>query len=124
MDTVVYLGDLASRRIIQATEFFFDGKGRKIKFNILITTYETIISDYETLGTIRWAALIVDEAQRLKNDASALYQRLFEFRSSHRVLITGTPLQVSHRFVRLCLTASELDERALGAAPLHHACCV
>ncbi|MEQ2202815.1 hypothetical protein XENOCAPTIV_016727, partial [Xenoophorus captivus] len=47
------------------------------------------------LGNINWAFLGVDEAHRLKNDDSLLYKSLMEFRSNHRLLITGTPLQNS-----------------------------
>jgi Superfamily II DNA/RNA helicases, SNF2 family len=38
---------------------------------------------------------MVDEAHRLKNDDSLLYKALFEFKTNHRLLITGTPLQNS-----------------------------
>lgn len=47
------------------------------------------------LGNINWAFMGVDEAHRLKNDDSLLYKTLMEFRSNHRLLITGTPLQNS-----------------------------
>ena len=47
------------------------------------------------LGSINWAALLVDEAHRLKNNESQLYQALMEFHTNHRLLITGTPLQNS-----------------------------
>ena len=47
------------------------------------------------LGNINWAFLGVDEAHRLKNDDSLLYKTLMDFRSNHRLLITGTPLQNS-----------------------------
>lgn len=47
------------------------------------------------LGNINWAFLGVDEAHRLKNDDSLLYKTLIDFRSNHRLLITGTPLQNS-----------------------------
>jgi SNF2 family DNA or RNA helicase len=62
---------------------------------MLITTYETVLSDCEHLASIKWASLVVDEAQRLKCDTSALYSRLFDLDFKHCVLITGTPLQVS-----------------------------
>lgn len=47
------------------------------------------------MGALQWAALLVDEAHRLKNDDSLLYKSLKEFVTNHRLLITGTPLQNS-----------------------------
>lgn len=47
------------------------------------------------LGNVNWAFIGVDEAHRLKNDDSLLYKTMMEFKSNHRLLITGTPLQNS-----------------------------
>lgn len=47
------------------------------------------------LGGVNWAFIGVDEAHRLKNDDSLLYKTMIDFKSSHRLLITGTPLQNS-----------------------------
>jgi chromodomain-helicase-DNA-binding protein 1 len=47
------------------------------------------------LGGLNWAFIGVDEAHRLKNDDSLLYKTLIDFKSNHRLLITGTPLQNS-----------------------------
>lgn len=47
------------------------------------------------LGNVSWAFIGVDEAHRLKNDDSLLYKTMMEFKSNHRLLITGTPLQNS-----------------------------
>lgn len=92
---------------------------KRIRFNALLTTYEILLKDKVSrglfwlcrllksflkrgnvflqgvLGNINWAFLGVDEAHRLKNDDSLLYKSLMEFRSNHRLLITGTPLQNS-----------------------------
>ena len=54
-----------------------------------------IILIQQTLGTINWCCLVVDEAHRLKNDDALLYKALMEFTTNHRILITGTPLQNS-----------------------------
>ena len=48
-------------------------KGRPLKFEVLITTYELVLKDAAVLGKIPWNFLMVDEAHRLKNNESALY---------------------------------------------------
>uniref|UniRef100_A0A674E528 Chromodomain helicase DNA binding protein 2 n=1 Tax=Salmo trutta TaxID=8032 RepID=A0A674E528_SALTR len=94
MNVVVYLGDVMSRKSIRDYEWVCH-QTKRIKFNALITTYEILLKDKGVLGNINWAFLGVDEAHRLKNDDSLLYKTLIEFRSNHRLLITGTPLQNS-----------------------------
>lgn len=94
MNLIVYIGDVNSRTNIQEYEWCFK-KNRKLKFNVLLTTYEMLLRDKELLGSLYWAALLVDEAHRLKNDDSLLYRVVIEFRTNFRLLITGTPLQNS-----------------------------
>ena len=95
MNVVVYCGNTESRRVIQQHEFH--GQSNKLKFNVLLTTYEIVMKDKSVLGALHWKHLVVDEAHRLKNAESLLYRVLMEFRSSARMLITGTPLQNSLR---------------------------
>uniref|UniRef100_A0A673HG32 Chromodomain-helicase-DNA-binding protein 1-like n=1 Tax=Sinocyclocheilus rhinocerous TaxID=307959 RepID=A0A673HG32_9TELE len=68
---------------------------KRLKFNVLLTTYEILLKDKSFLGNVSWAFIGVDEAHRLKNDDSLLYKTMIEFKSNHRLLITGTPLQNS-----------------------------
>lgn len=94
LNFVTYLGDVQSREIIRQYEWSFEGSQR-LKFNAILTTYEIVLKDKAFLGSLSWAALLVDEAHRLKNDDSLLYKALFDFDTNHRLLITGTPLQNS-----------------------------
>ncbi|KAJ8334039.1 hypothetical protein SKAU_G00413580 [Synaphobranchus kaupii] len=94
MNVVVYLGDVMSRKTIRDYEWI-NQQTKRIRFNALLTTYEILLKDKGVLGNINWAFLGVDEAHRLKNDDSLLYKSLMDFRSNHRLLITGTPLQNS-----------------------------
>ncbi|NWR47416.1 CHD1 protein, partial [Regulus satrapa] len=59
---------------------------KRLKFNILLTTYEILLKDKSFLGGLNWAFIGVDEAHRLKNDVSLLYKTLIDFK---------TPLQNS-----------------------------
>ena len=100
MNVVVYLGDATSRATIQKYEWHASPSGppqqqRKIKCNVILTTYEILLKDKAFFNSVSWAALVVDEAHRLKNEDSLLYQSLIKFDTNHRLLITGTPLQNS-----------------------------
>ncbi|PWA31965.1 hypothetical protein CCH79_00019283 [Gambusia affinis] len=110
MNVVVYLGDINSRNMIRTHEWMHV-HNKRLKFNILLTTYEILLKDKKYLckhtcttykmfvqsflGGVNWAFIGVDEAHRLKNDDSLLYKTMIDFKSSHRLLITGTPLQNS-----------------------------
>ncbi|XP_060556044.1 chromodomain-helicase-DNA-binding protein 1-like isoform X5 [Ruditapes philippinarum] len=94
MNVIIYLGDVNSRNIMRDYEWCHPGN-KRLKFNVLVTTYEILLKDKSFLGAVSWAELIVDEAHRLKNTDSLLYRTLMDFKSNHRLLITGTPLQNS-----------------------------
>jgi chromodomain-helicase-DNA-binding protein 1 len=90
---VVYLGPEAARANIRNYELFVDGNTKKTKFNVLVTSYDYILADADHLKGIKWQALAVDEAHRLKNRESQLYFKLNSFGVPCKVLITGTPIQ-------------------------------
>ena len=90
---VVYLGNELARRTIQEFELLMDGNVRKVKFNVMLTSYEYILQDAGFLSQLKWQFLAVDEAHRLKNRDSQLYGKLQDFKVPSRLLITGTPMQ-------------------------------
>ena len=44
--------------------------GAKVKFDVLLTSYELVSHDQTTLQSIDWAMLVIDEAHKLKNNQS------------------------------------------------------
>ena len=90
---VIYTGREDARSTIRDKELLVDGNPKKIKFNVLLTTYEYVLADWQFLSSIKWQFLAVDEAHRLKNRESQLYERLLQFNAPSRLLITGTPIQ-------------------------------
>ncbi|KAI0889258.1 P-loop containing nucleoside triphosphate hydrolase protein, partial [Annulohypoxylon maeteangense] len=93
LNYVVYLGNADARNTIREHELMFNGNPKKHKFNVLVTSYEYILADTDFLRSIKWQALAVDEAHRLKNKDSKLYSELLSFGAPSKVLITGTPIQ-------------------------------
>ncbi|KAK4902046.1 ATP-dependent DNA helicase Hrp3 [Elasticomyces elasticus] len=93
MNYVVYNGTEASRKIIREYELLHNGNPRRVKFNVLLTTYEYILADAAFLSQLKWQFMAVDEAHRLKNRESQLYAKLIDFGAPSRLLITGTPMQ-------------------------------
>ncbi|XP_051759238.1 LOW QUALITY PROTEIN: DNA excision repair protein ERCC-6-like 2 [Ctenopharyngodon idella] len=60
---------------------------------IALTTYETLRLCLDQFNSIDWAAVIVDEAHKIKNHRSQITQAMKEMRCKMRVGLTGTILQ-------------------------------
>ncbi|KAF8819394.1 SWI2/SNF2 ISWI-like SANT [Cardiosporidium cionae] len=66
---------------------------RRTNFDVCLTTFDFIIREKGPLSSPPWRYIIVDEGHRMKNVKSKFHMTLNDFRSSHRLLLTGTPLQ-------------------------------
>ena len=62
-------------------------------WDVVITTYEIVNMEKGPLTKIAWRYLIIDEAHRLKNEASQFSQTVRMLNTQSRLLLTGTPLQ-------------------------------
>lgn len=98
MNVVVYHGSQQSKSMLQEYEFYYKNEqGEPIKeitkFNVLITTFEIIVTDFQELKSFNWRICVIDEAHRLKNRNCKLLEGLRQLHLEHRVLLSGTPLQ-------------------------------
>jgi SWI/SNF-related matrix-associated actin-dependent regulator of chromatin subfamily A member 5 len=62
-------------------------------WDVCVTTYEVCNTEKRALGKFAWKYLVIDEAHRLKNEASLFSTTVRAFSTAHRLLLTGTPLQ-------------------------------
>ncbi|KAL5010128.1 hypothetical protein ScPMuIL_012433 [Solemya velum] len=60
---------------------------------VVLTSYEISMNDRRFLQYFEWKYLIVDEGHRIKNTHCRLIRELRLYRNTHRLLLTGTPLQ-------------------------------
>ncbi|KAI9906879.1 hypothetical protein PsorP6_004169 [Peronosclerospora sorghi] len=82
------------RAIVRDQEWYYPGLGNSIfKFHILLTTFETILADFEEFELIHWRLVVVDEAHRLKGAGSRVLKMMRVLHVDRKVLLTGTPLQ-------------------------------
>eukprot|EP00918_Siedleckia_nematoides_P067476 GHVU01146899.1.p1 GENE.GHVU01146899.1~~GHVU01146899.1.p1 ORF type:complete len:911 (+),score=240.26 GHVU01146899.1:124-2856(+) len=63
------------------------------KFDIVLTSFEIACREKATFKKIEWKYFVIDEAHRIKNEDSLLSKVVREFKTSARLLLTGTPLQ-------------------------------
>ncbi|MFC5262672.1 DEAD/DEAH box helicase [Kribbella qitaiheensis] len=74
----------------------FHGSGRSLDgadTGFVLTTYGTLRRDAATLAEHRWALLVADEAQHVKNPTSGTAKALRAVPAQARVALTGTPVE-------------------------------
>lgn len=64
------------------------------KFQVLITSYEVFLLDYnDVIMNIPFQFIVVDEAHRLKNKNAKILSALKRLACKRVLLLTGTPIQ-------------------------------
>ena len=93
--------------------------------DVVVTTYPILIRDEEKLEKYAFHALVLDEAQAIKNTRTQAFKSLASIRADHRVCLTGTPVE-NHlgelwalmRFLDPDLLGDELTFRRIYKAPI------
>lgn len=61
--------------------------------DIVVTTYPLVARDESVLLKQGWKAVILDEAQSIKNPSTLVAQAVCRLRSDYRICLTGTPIE-------------------------------
>jgi chromodomain-helicase-DNA-binding protein 7 len=89
---LTYSGAKEEREIQKQYEFFYRGT-RTPKFQVFLTSYQFVMQQRDVLQSFDWRCMVCDEGHRLKNPNAKLVQQTMAFRTEHRILVTGTPIQ-------------------------------
>lgn len=63
------------------------------KYDVILTTYGTMISDIEILKDFQYEYIILDESQAIKNPASQRFKAVRLLQGRNRLVLTGTPIE-------------------------------
>jgi len=62
-------------------------------YTVVLTTYSLARRDRELLSQIDWGAVILDEAQNIKNPFSQQARAIRGFKAQNKIALTGTPVE-------------------------------
>jgi len=71
------------RDVLREYEWYYEDRPHTpdyLKFNVLVTTYDTLIGDFDVIGDVPWRVAVVDEAHRLRNVKGKLLECMKEIR--------------------------------------------
>lgn len=69
--------------------------GALSRFDIVLAGYETVNLDQLLLGQVDWQAVVLDEAQRIKNASTDRTSAIKALKNRWRIALTGTPVENS-----------------------------
>jgi chromodomain-helicase-DNA-binding protein 7 len=113
MRSVMYHGDSEDREIMRNYEmmqpdvrnyfigcflysfsFMQNTRSRgQLRIDVIVTNYESVITDAFFFRKFHWKCLVIDEAHRLKNKNSSLYREIESWKFDYPLMLTGTPIQ-------------------------------
>ncbi|KPM54523.1 helicase SNF2 [Frankia sp. R43] len=61
--------------------------------DLVLTTYPRLVRDIAAFRAVAWERLVLDEAQQIKNAATAQARAVRQLTARHRIALTGTPVE-------------------------------
>jgi SNF2 family DNA or RNA helicase len=65
------------------------------RYDLVLTTYGTVRNDIEILEGFHFNYIVLDESQIIKNAESKIFNAIKKLNASHRLVLTGTPVENS-----------------------------
>jgi hypothetical protein len=63
------------------------------KSDIVLTSYPLLVRDFDFLETQQWRAVVLDEAQYIKNPKALSAHCACKLKAAHRICLSGTPME-------------------------------
>jgi TATA-binding protein-associated factor len=68
---------------------------KKVDNLVVISSYDIVRSDSEFFSSLHWNYLVLDEGHIIKNSKSKTTRAIKSLKASHRLILSGTPIQNS-----------------------------
>ena len=100
-----YTGDTAKRK---------DRRIALMRWDVVLTTYRTLLNDIEQLSRKEFGIVVFDESQDFKTATSQIHQAVTQIQALHRMALSGTP--VENNLQELWSLMNVLNPNLLGDA--------
>jgi len=84
LQVVKYLG--TDRKNVKSTVHTFD---------VIITTYQTAMIDYNLLNRHEYTYIVLDESQQIRNKDTKIFKTVIQLNGRHKISLSGTPIENS-----------------------------
>lgn len=98
---LLYHGSKADRLALRESRMK-SARCKELSFPVVVTSFEICMIDRTFLERYQWQYMILDEGHRIKNRSCRLVQELKQIPATSRLLLTGTPIQVSVAWCGAC----------------------
>ncbi|MBO7308655.1 MAG: DEAD/DEAH box helicase [Kiritimatiellae bacterium] len=78
-----------------ARQLEYGFKRESAKADVVITSYNLLVKDYQAVRRVEWSSLVLDEAQAIKNPDTRAARAAIALGVPKRLALTGTPIENS-----------------------------
>ena len=84
LSVMTYTGDISKRK---------DKRIALMRWDVVLTTYRTLLNDIELLSRDEFGIVVFDESQAFKTATSQIHHAVTRLKALHRMALSGTPVE-------------------------------